>query len=292
LESTVLVIDFTGEYGEAVSLQSSMEQETMDPLSYIGEEGRRVLYFNLSGLREREKIAAAGNILEETVRIMRMRPLDSEERIFILLDEAWKLLKGNADLAVIIREGRKYRVGLILASQLVEDLELPMLASSAALFIFKVQNKRSLEKLSKNYGLSEDIISSIQNLEVGSCLAIQVRRSGMREAFVIRRVVGTSIRRYLGIMIGDIIIEVDEERLSAVIRRLCERDPSALISEISSNKGIELHFLIRRLMDFGADRRAVLGAMRSLDIEDYEIADAFAFALEENGGGDEGRLSS
>jgi hypothetical protein len=235
-------------------------------------------------------VDAASNVLQEVVRVMRSRPLDSEERIFVLLDEAWKLLKDNADLKIMIREGRKYRLGLILASQLIEDLELPMLASSASLFIFRVQNKKSLDKLSKNYGFGEKTIATVQNLDVGSCLAIQIYKSGMREALVIRRVLGVSMKKYLGITFGDIMVEIEEDVLTAVIRRLCEKDPSALLAEISEGRRIELQNLIRRLMLFGAERRAILNSMRSLGIEDYEIADAFALAIEEMGEADERQL--
>lgn len=290
LESTVLVVDFTGEYMEALDLQSYNEQHVPDPLSYIGERDYRILYFNLKGLPEGKKIKAAGNILDETVKVMRSRSLDSQERIFILLDEAWKLLKEDRNLETIIREGRKYKVGLILASQLIEDMELPMLASSAALFVFKIQNKRSLEKLSKNYNLGEKMVRSVQNLNVGSCLAIQVNKHGIREAFLIKKVLGVSMKKYLGIMIGDIVIEMEEEELAAVIRRLCIRDPSVLISEIMADRSIELHVLIRRLLLLGADRRATLRAMKDFGMTDYEISDAFAFAIEEIGVENEGRL--
>jgi|GEM_PF-1516048 DNA helicase HerA-like ATPase len=290
LESTLVVIDFTGEYEMASELQTREEREALDPISYMEEGGHRVLYFNLKSLSEKEKVNAASNVLQEVVKVMRSRPLDSKERIFVLLDEAWKLLKDNADLKIMIREGRKYKLGLILASQLIEDLELPMLASSASLFVFRVQNKKSLEKLSKNYGFGEKTISTIQNLEVGSCLAIQIYKSGMREAMVVRRVLGVSMKKYIGIAFGDIVVEIDEEELAAVIRRLCEKDPSTLISEISDGRSIELESLIRRLMLFGADRRAILNSMRGLGIEDYEIADAFALAVEQMGETNERQL--
>jgi hypothetical protein len=125
----------------------------------------------------------------------------------------------------------------------------------------------------------------VQNLDVGSCLAIQVSKSGFREAFIIRKVFGVSVRKYLGVMIGDIVIEIEEEELSAAIRRLCEKDPSALISEILAGRSIELHVLIRKLILLGADRRMVLSTIKSFGVDEYEISDAFAFAIEEMGEG-------
>ncbi len=283
IESKLIIIDFTGEYSGAVELQAHEERDALDPLSYINEEGHRILYFNLKGLQEREKIEAAAGILREVVKAMRSMEVDAKGRIFILLDEAWKLLGTNADLEVIIREGRKYKVGLMMASQLIEDIELPMLSSSAALFIFKVQNKESLDGLSRNYNLGEKYIEAIQNLDVGSCLAIQVLKTGKREAFVIRRVMGVSMKRYLAIMLGGIMMEVEEEELAAAIRRLCKEDSSVLISEISADRSIELHSLIKRLLILGADRKAVLDSLRKFGADDYGISDAFALAIAEIG---------
>lgn len=282
MESTLVVIDFTGEYAEEMKFTRSREVNTKDLLDSL-EEGNRILYLNLKDEVEQKRIKIAGTVLKVLVKMMRSKSLESEHRVFVILDEAWKLLKNNKDLEIIIREGRKYRVGLILASQLVEDVELPFLANSATFFVFRVQNKKSLERLSKNYGLSEKIIFAIQNLEVGSCLVIQVLKSKEREVFFIKRVIGISNRSCIRVIFGDMVIEIDEEELCAVVRRLCDKNPSELISEISLNRSIELHTLISRMLLLGTDRRALLTTMRALGIEDYEISDAFAFAIEEIG---------
>ena len=44
-------------------------------------------------------------------------------RLIIVLDEAWKIAKDdNSDAVMIVREGRKYNFGIIVASQNPTDI--------------------------------------------------------------------------------------------------------------------------------------------------------------------------
>ena len=283
----LVVIDLTGEYGMAAGLQTDDERNALDPISYVGEDGFRIAYFCLGDLPEKEKVEAAREILGEVSARMRRRPIGQGPMMFVLLDEAWKLLREENSLRIILREGRKYRVGLMMASQMVEDMELPMLSGSGALFIFRMQNRASLDRLARNYGLGREDIETVQNLSVGSCMAIQVRGSGRREVVVLERVAGAGTVRYVGIGSGRMVVEVAEGELFRKVKGLCKDDPSGLLGEISSGMTVELHVLMARLIGLGADRRKVLAAMRELGMEDYEIADAFAAAV---GGVSDGRL--
>ncbi len=289
IECCIVVIDFTGEYDVAGKLQPGCEEDGIDSkIKAIGNEGRRVLHFGLHGLREKERVKNSERILDGIVAAMRARPPGSAGKVFVFLDEAWKLLEKSPNLRVILREGRKYGVGLVLASQLVEDIEIEMLANSASLFVFRIQNRKSVERLSRNYGLDEDSISAVQNLAVGNCMVIQVYRSGRREALVLGRVFGSSVKEYVGIAVGEDVMEIEEERLSAIIKKLCREDATGLLSEISAEGSIELGVLIGRLVGLGARRMAVLGTMRRLGIGELEISDAFARSIEELGEPDGG----
>ena len=281
LDADIVIIDFTGEYQETAEFLRSKEAGLSSLSGSSGRSGNTTFYFGLSKCIEQEKIRIAGRLLEELIKIMRARKLGDQKMMFIVLDEAWKLLKADRKLETIIREGRKYGVGLILASQLLEDAELPMLANTATIFVFRTQNKKSLEKLSKNYALDDETLSSVQNLETGGCLVIQVRKSGRRSAFLVKKVIGVQIPKSLGIIIGEDMIDVSESELLEMIKRLSAKDPSPLASRILKERSIGLPRLIKELILLGADRRAVLARIRELGIDDGEIADSFAFAIEE-----------
>lgn len=278
---SLVLVDLTGEYQELMDFLGVNENKTKELRTCLNEPA--IVYFKLHGLKDKEKINAAVDILKEISEYMRERALDSERRLFVLLDEAWKLLKESRYLEEIIREGRKYKTGLVMASQLVEDIELPMLANSATLFIFRVQNKESLTRLTNNFGLDENDAVSVQNLGIGSCMVIQVLGSRRRSAFFIKKIIGVPVKKNVDIVFGGSMIEMNEEELGALIRRLCKKDPSALVSEISSTRRIDLNVLIKSLILLEADRREVLDSLRKLNIRDKELAEAFACAVQELG---------
>ena len=185
--SNVLLIDFTGEYLEAASNLQIIKSPGLEGL--FGEE-QGVMYIDLHELSEREKVAKASEIFDKAAELMRKRGHKQKNRVMILIDEAWKLIEKNRGLEIIIREGRKYGVGLITSSQLLHDTSANILSNIATIFIFKTTSSKSLETLSKNFNLAEKELKSIQDLDLGSCFVIQLHKSGVRSAFTIRKVIG------------------------------------------------------------------------------------------------------
>lgn len=285
LNATVIVIDFTGEYKAFVEASGDSEVAARD-LEKRMQDKKGIIYINLKGYNENNKISMAEYVLERIVYFMRQQSVNGPKRIFVVLDEAWKLLGRNKALEMIVREGRKYNTGLIFASQLVEDTEVPILGNISTLFVFRTQNKKSLDKLSKNYGISSEQLARIQNLDVGSCFLILLYKANVKEAFVIKRITGIDVKSYSRIGLGENMIEVDSRNLEAVIKGLCKDDPSELILEINGNGYIELQELIKHLILLGADRRRILSSVRGMNISDAEIADAFSFAIEKLGESD------
>ncbi len=275
LGSRMILIDFTGEYAEFAVFAGcdAIECRHADRLAL--SEG--IAYFNLKGKTEAEKVSCAERILGVVARDMRT----TNRRTFIILDEAWKILGKGAGLEVVVREGRKYSTGLLFASQLVEDVELESIANVATLFVFRMQNRESLERLARNYNLSEGDLLRIQNLGVGSCYVVQIRNSGERDAFVLRRVVGVELRKWIKLVFGEGMIEVDEEKIKVMLDRLCRSAAQSALSEIKMGGHVELHKMIGILMRHGAERRKVLHALMELGIDECELADAFAMAIDE-----------
>lgn len=278
LECSVLLVDFTGEYAEFARFAGC--RETGPSVKMQLKQG--ITYIDLKGYSEAEKVQHAESVLRAVAEVMRSGA--SRRRLFVIMDEAWKMLGRSAPLNAIVREGRKYSVGLVFASQLVEDAELEAIANVATLFIFRMQNRGSLEKIARNYNIGEEALLRIQNLDVGSCYVVQIRKSAAREAFVLKRVIGIGLKRRIRLDFGGNMVEIEEKRLEAVISGLCKDDTSAFISEIKRSGSVELHSLIYGLMRRGADRRAILRSLEGFGIGDIELSDAFSMAV---GGMDE-----
>ena len=289
----IVVIDLNGEYAELSN--SDMGDSSLELDRLFGIEDRKgnkedcaIIYYDLKNLEEKEKSRRVFDLLNKIDKNMRFWNADGDFRVFIFLDEAWKFLKEINSLESIVREGRKYGVGIVMASQMLEDIDIPMLYNSAVLFVFRIQNKNSLNKLSKSYGLDEKTLNRIQNLEVGECFVVQTHKTKRRDAFFIKQVIGVRLRDYLTILFGDDMIKIEYGRFRKMVNELVRDDPSDLIRKISAEKEVELSYLVACLIRLKADRRKILRCLMKLKIPEEDISDAFAIAIVRGDGNVEG----
>ena len=190
IDARVIILDFTGEYQEIANLIGADFHSCADKA--ISMDTSRSSYFMLKNLKEKEKVACASEILKSVATKMRGN-IGRKDHTYILLDESWKLMDNNEDLEIIVREGRKYGVGLLLASQLLEDMSDGIVSNSASIFIFRIQVKKSAEKIIANYNLGQEYIEYIQGLDQGKCLLIKLDKNNKRSITIIRRVSGISV---------------------------------------------------------------------------------------------------
>jgi type IV secretory pathway VirB4 component len=277
--SSIVLVDFTGEYKEfALTFGISYSESQIEGMDYFDNS---IAYFDLSKLDESHKVSTADVILKRLVSRMRRRDLKTSKRVFVLFDEAWKLLRASDSLEIIIREGRKYKVGLLISSQLIEDADLAITSNIATLFVFRTQDKESIEKIVKNYNLSQNNAEEIQNLNIGNFFMIRLYKSGEREAFSVKKFLGIKFETMIKIILGDEMeLEIGLERLNDIITGLCGEQEARKITKAANEKGsIELWWLIEQLLLAGAERHRVLRTMSEIGMKDGDIADSFSFAL-------------
>ncbi len=283
LGCVVIVIDFTGEYAEFATLFSAEDSDADNIPRLIDQDRNMIVYLNLKGIPEGKKVSGAITILKRITEKMRERGhAEKNRRIFVILDEAWKLIERSKPLETIIREGRKYRVGIVIASQIIGDLDAPFLSNMATLFVFRVQDKVSLEVLQRNYNLRDDQIAMMQNLELGSCMIIQINKFNVREAFCLSRVIGIEAAAPLRLLIGEKMhVELSLSKFEAMVKRICGNDRAReLISRSRESGFLKLELLIRELVVNGGDRRVILSELKRIGIKEGDLADAFAIAVE------------
>jgi len=91
-------------------------------------------------------------------------------RLIIVLDEAWKIGKDeNSDAVMIVREGRKYNFGMIIASQNPTDISEAIFSNVGTTFILKVKFERFLDYLQGSLNFSNYMREEISRLGVGQC---------------------------------------------------------------------------------------------------------------------------
>ncbi len=104
-----------------------------------------------------------------------------ELKWWVVLDEAWKICGEDGDPVAIVREGRKYAFGLLVASQNPTDVHPAIFSNVASLFMFRTTFSDSLDYLQKTLRFSDTVRSGIAGLGVGEC-AVQAQWAGHAQA--------------------------------------------------------------------------------------------------------------
>jgi hypothetical protein len=128
---------------------------------------------DLSGLPdETSRALAALTLLQFIKEKMRLEGWSNTKglRLLIVLDEAWKIGKEeNSDAVMIVREGRKYNFGMIIASQNPTDISEAIFSNVGTTFILKVKFEKFLDYLQGSLNFSNYMRDEISRLGVGQC---------------------------------------------------------------------------------------------------------------------------
>ncbi len=284
--SDVMIIDWNGEYSGVVSylygaeykIESDAQAETAIKSIESGRAQAGVASMNISYMHsEEEKRIAARMIMKHISGSLGAAPALGGAHRMLILDEAWKALGGD-ELPTLFREGRKYGLGLIIASQTVSDMAGDILANCATVIVFRIQNKEDFSTLSSAQILDGEMLSRLGGLSRGSCIvAIAIGRDRPRQAVYVPKVEG--INYSLCYILGDgmeitVPIEIVVGKLGMIID-----DPSkkrAIENYITQNRGrVEVSGLIGELASNGVPRSSIVAYIRSLGVPDQSIIWAY-----------------
>ncbi len=270
--SKLAIVDITGEYKQIVDYFGISEYE-INPEEFL-LSNVRLAYYNISNFNEIKKVEEAEHIISSLIEGMRKRGIGQKESALIFLDEAWKLLLKSNTIDILLREGRKYNVGAVLASQLIEDIDPSMLSNIATIFVFRLQNRKSLDIVQKNYFISDEKIAKLQELPQGSCMAIQTYKDKSTASFFIGKVAGSSMPKHFYLKCGGKMIEISEYQIKKALNSMGYSE-AKLLQRISGEE-VKVSDLIRLLYEAGLDKNSILRFLRFIGLKDQIIADSFA----------------
>ena len=91
-------------------------------------------------------------------------------KVLVVLDEAWKIAADErSDAIMIVREGRKYQFGLIVASQNPTDINEAIFSNVGTTFILRVKFEKFLDYIQGSLGFSDYMRDEIAKFGVGQC---------------------------------------------------------------------------------------------------------------------------
>ncbi len=142
-----------------------------------------VLCIDLSPLKsESMKAMVALTLLHLQVEFMREFPMNTGKvRNFLVLDEAWKVLKvkENNPLETMAREARKYGLSLMIASQKVRDLNEDMFAMFGTYLILNTSEHADLSYVKSSLGLNQREVEHISKGGRGKGLMVLKTTTGV-----------------------------------------------------------------------------------------------------------------
>jgi len=169
------------------------EQSTID-LDKLLTSG--IVDLDLSGLPN-ETFRALGGlaVLQFVKEKMRMEGWSPEKgiKLFVVLDEAWKISKDdNSDAVMIVREGRKYQFALIVASQNPTDISEIIFSNVGTTFMLKLKYEKYLDYIQGSLRFSNYIRQKIMNFGVGQMAVNMVYEKTIpfAETFIIKKIDG------------------------------------------------------------------------------------------------------
>ncbi len=163
-------------------------------LGKLAESG--LVSIDLSGLPSEEFRGLAALFILQTLK-ERMRAEGFQEtkglKTFVVLDEAWKVASDDkSDAITIVREGRKYQFGLIVASQNPTDINEAIFSNVGTNFMLRIKFEKFMNYLQGSLNFSDFIRSEISKFGVGQAAVEMAFQTAIKfpETFVLEKIHG------------------------------------------------------------------------------------------------------
>ncbi len=254
---------------------------------------------DLSGLPDEVYRALAGlsmlQFIKEKMREEGWSPT-AGLKLIVVLDEAWKIAKDeNSDAVMIVREGRKYSFGLLVASQNPTDISEAIFSNVGTTFILRVKFERFLDYLQASLNFSDYMRGEIAKLGVGQAavnMAFQTTAS-FSETFLIEKIVGEEPMQEFFLDMGSLadpaLGEVDMARSVSFEREELKKRLRAFgldethVEEIANlfakkNRHMDVVSFVILLERYGIGRPNLTTFLKDVGIDDSTIINIFSKA--------------
>jgi hypothetical protein len=234
---------------------------------------------NLATLRDSAQRAELVRfILRLVIDCMHKTEIEERRQRIIVLDESWRLLKNSDEVGTLYREGRKYGISVVCATQMASDINNEIVANSGCLALFRLQSEQDYSIL-ENIGLtSPESKGLLSSLGTGSCMLCLAYKgsSGGQSRFYIKRVSGLEFGR-LQIICGRMKHEISYKKFLEVTDIFDDRALKDKISAfaLQNRKNIDTVAFVRFLGEIGLNRPETVFYLRELGVDDLSIVSAY-----------------
>lgn len=244
---------------------------------------------DLSGLPSESMRSLAGLCLLQFVReAMRARgPAEGRGLdLMVVLDEAWKICQEDGDPVAIVREGRKYAFGLLVASQNPTDFNPVIFSNVGSLFVFRTSFSDSLDYLQRTLRFSDDVRADVARLPQGACgVQLQWADVARSELFFVSRVDGEGLLEWIVLEGFGMEWSLEKQSVMDRLRRDGASEERLVALEAllqRKNHALDTVSWSQALQDCGLSREAIRHHLQEAGLADEQVARTLAGLFSRN----------
>ncbi|MCX8197594.1 MAG: ATP-binding protein [Candidatus Micrarchaeota archaeon] len=295
LENAIYRIrQFTREGEDFFAQQSTIDLEKLTKIGLVD--------LDLSGLPDETfRGLAALSMLQFIKEKMREEGWSPTKglKLMVVLDEAWKIAKEeNSDAVMIVREGRKYQFGLIVASQNPTDISEAIFSNVGTTFILRVKFERYLDYLQSTLNFSDYLRGEIAKMGVGQAAVNMAFQTQVNypETFLLEKIDGEEPMQEFFLDLDRVLtreemamegaqktVSFEKDELKKKLRTYGMGEEQAdEIALLFSKKGrrIEIASFVVLLSRYGIARNNISSFLKEIGLEDSVVVSVLANADE------------
>jgi hypothetical protein len=223
--------------------------------------------------------------IKELMRAEGMREdRDRRVRLFVVLDEAWKIAQDErSDVIAILREGRKYNFSIMIASQNPTDMHKTIFSNIGTIFILRLILKEYRDYVRESIGYSDFVDSEISRFGVGNAAInmIFAKRQTKASTFLLDKIDGEDPLFIYKIRGGKMDTEIEREQFVRMLYELGLNESQLEIvkKEFEKKDGIlEGEKMVEILEKFGYSKSSIISFLRQLGFEERNLIRIFSLA--------------
>ncbi len=241
---------------------------------------------DLHGLPSEEIRSLAGlTILQYIKELMRAEGMQKDNkhvRLFVVLDEAWKIAQDErSDVITIVREGRKYNFSLVIATQNPSDMHKTIFSNIGTVFVLRLILKEYRDYVRNSIGYSDFIDGEISKFGVGDAAVnmIFAERQSRVMTFLMEKIDGEEPLLIYKIRGGEMIVEIEREQFVRMLYEigLNESQLNLVKGEFEKGDGLlDGEQLVAVLEKFGYSKPSIISFLRQLGIDEKNLIRVFS----------------
>ncbi|MFH1685339.1 MAG: ATP-binding protein [Candidatus Micrarchaeota archaeon] len=220
--------------------------------------------------------------IKETMRAEGMADDHKEVKLFVVLDEAWKIAQDErSDVITIVREGRKYNFSLVIATQNPTDMHKTIFSNIGSVFVLRLVLREYRDYVRNSIGYSSFIDDEISKFGVGDAAVnmIFAERQSKVMTFLMNKIDGEEPLLLYKIRGGDMNVEIEREQFIRMLYELGLNESQLKLIRTQFEKGdglIEGEALVAILEKFGYSKPSIISFLRQLSIDEKNLIKVFS----------------